>query len=147
MEKLISIVIPVYNVEDFLERCLDSVSCQTYKETEVIIVNDGSTDSSPEIIERYVEEYPNFKSFTIENSGQGGARNFGIEKANGEYIAFLDSDDYISPNCIELLAETAKRENSDIVVCSCYDVKEDGTIISKVDNNIKVGTTSVFSPP
>lgn len=144
---LVSIIIPVYNVEGFLERCLESVKNQTYKDTEVIIVNDGSTDSSPEIIERFVAENPNFKSFTIENSGQGGARNFGIEKAGGEYIAFLDSDDYIAPNCIELLADAAKKENSDIVICGCYDVKEDGTIISKIDNNIKVGTTSVFSSP
>lgn len=144
---LVSIIIPVYNVELFLEKCLDSVKNQTYKDIEVIIVNDGSTDSSPEIINRYVAENANFKGFTIENSGQGGARNFGIEKASGEYIAFLDSDDYIAPNCIERLAETAKNENSDIVVCGCYDVREDGSIIAKVGNNIKNRTTSVFDSP
>ena len=143
----ISIVIPVYNVESFLERCLDSVQNQTYKNTEVIIVNDGSTDNSPAIIDKYVANNPNFKSFTIENSGQGGARNYGIEKSSGEYIAFLDSDDYIAPNCIERLAQTAKAENSDIVVCTCYDVKEDGTIIEKAENNIACATTSVFENP
>lgn len=144
---LVSIVIPVYNVESFLERCLDSVQNQTYKDTEVIIVNDGSTDSSPAIIDRYVAKNGNFKSYTIENSGQGGARNFGLEKANGEYVAFLDSDDYIAPNCIECMAETAKAQNSDIVVCGCYDVREDGTVIEKVVNNISNRTTSVFDSP
>lgn len=143
----VSLIIPVYNVEAFLERCLDSVQNQTYKDTEVIIVNDGSTDSCPAIIEKYVEKNPNFKGFTIENSGQGGARNYGIEKATGEYVAFLDSDDYIAPNCIERLVETAQKHNSDIVVCSCYDVKEDGTVISNVGNNISNKTTSISENP
>ena len=143
----VSLIIPVYNVEAFLERCLDSVQNQTYKDIEVIIVNDGSTDGCPDIIERYVSNNPNFKGFTIENSGQGGARNYGIEKATGEYVAFLDSDDYIAPNCIERLVETAIADNSDIVVCGCYDVKEDGTIIAKVSNNISNKVTSISKNP
>lgn len=143
----VSLIIPVYNVDAFLERCLDSVQNQTYKDTEVIIVNDGSTDNSAQIINEFVANNPNFKSFTIENSGQGGARNHGIEKATGDYIAFLDSDDYIAPNCIERLIETVKVENSDIVVCNCFDVKEDGTIISNVKNNIINKSTSVFENP
>lgn len=143
----VSLIIPVYNVEAFLERCLDSVECQTYKDTEVIIVNDGSTDNSPEIIDRYVAKNPNFKCFTIENSGQGGARNYGLEQATGEYIAFLDSDDYIAENCIEKLVLTAQNEDSDIVVCNNYDVREDGTIISEVKSNITNVTTSVFKNP
>lgn len=144
---LVSIIIPVYNVENFLERCLDSVQAQTYNDLEVIIINDGSTDNSPEIINRYAALNPCFKAFTIENSGQGGARNYGIEKANGEYIAFLDSDDYIAPNCIERLAEAAIKENSDIVVCNCYDVREDGSVIDEYKNNAENITTSVFEKP
>jgi glycosyltransferase involved in cell wall biosynthesis len=143
----ISVIIPVYNVEAFLERCLDSVQKQTYPDMEVVIVNDGSTDNSPAIIEKYVAQNEKFKSFTIENSGQGGARNFGVTKAEGEYIAFLDSDDYIAPDCIEKLAFAAKTENSDIVVCTSYNVKEDGTIIKRIDNNISCGTTSLFDSP
>lgn len=144
---LVSIIIPVYNVENFLERCLDSVQAQTYNDLEVIIINDGSTDNSPEIINRYAALNPCFKAFTIENSGLGGARNYGIEKANGEYIVFLDSDDYIAPNCIERLAEAAIKESSDIVVCNCYDVREDGSVIDEYKNNAENITTSVFEKP
>lgn len=144
---LVSLIIPVYNVESFLPRCLDSVSSQTYKELEVIIINDGSTDNSQQIIDRYVAENPCFKAYTIENSGQGGARNYGFEKANGEYIAFLDSDDYIAPDCIERLVETAIKEDGDIVVCNCYDVREDGSVLEKYKNNQDNITTSLFENP
>lgn len=144
---MVSLIIPIYNVEAFLERSLDSVKTQTYKDLEVILVNDGSTDNSLSIIEKYVAENPNFKAFTIENRGQGNARNFGLEKSVGEYVAFLDSDDYIAPNCIERLVKAAIQENSDIVVCNCYDVREDGTIICESKNNITGTTTSVFEKP
>lgn len=143
----VSLIIPVYNVSAFLGKCLDSVQAQTYKDLEVIIVNDGSTDNSLEIIESYVAANANFKAYTIENSGQGGARNYGLERASGDYIAFLDSDDYISSDCIERMAETALEENSDIVVCNCYDVREDGSVIFKSENNIANKTTSVFETP
>jgi len=147
MNLKISLIIPVYNVEKFLPRCLDSVASQTYADLEVIIVNDGSTDNSAQIVDRYVASNPNFTAYTIENSGQGGARNFGLKKAQGEYVAFLDSDDYIAPDCIEKLAAAAKSNNSDIVVCTCYDVKEDGTVIAKIGNNITDGTTNIFESP
>ncbi len=147
MNLKISLIIPVYNVEKFLPRCLDSVASQTYADLEVIIVNDGSTDNSAQIIDRYVASNPNFTAYTIENSGQGGARNFGLEKAQGDYVAFLDSDDYIAPDCIEKLAAAAKTNDSDIVVCACYDVKEDGTVIAQIDNNITNGTTNIFESP
>ncbi len=143
----VSIIIPVYNVENFLDRCLKSVEQQTYKDIEVIIVDDGSPDNSYKIIDEYVTRNSNFISYKIENSGQGGARNFGIDKATGDYIVFLDSDDYITPNCIEKLVSVAISEKSDIVICSCFDVKEDGTIISKIENNIVSGTTSIFDSP
>ncbi len=143
---LVSIIIPVYNVEGFLERCLESVKNQTYKDTEVIIVNDGSTDSSPEIINRYVAENPNFKGFTIENSGLGGARNYGFSKATGDYVVFLDSDDYIANDCIEKFAKAAETENSDIVICNLCDVAEDGTPLSYYKNNF-IGSTNVYDKP
>lgn len=143
----VSLIIPVYNVQDYLEKCLDSVQAQTYKDLEVILVNDGSTDNSLKIINKYVAANSNFKAYTIENSGQGGARNYGFEKAEGEYIAFLDSDDYIAPNCIERLTETAIKENSDIVASNCYDVREDGSVIEMSRNNLDNVTTSVFEKP
>ncbi|MBQ1186068.1 MAG: glycosyltransferase family 2 protein [Clostridia bacterium] len=134
-------------MEKFLDKCLESVEKQTFNDFEVIIVNDGSPDNSQAVIDKFTERNDNFISYTIENSGQGGARNFGLEKASGDFIAFLDSDDYIAPECLERLYETAQYENSDIVVCSCYDVKEDGTIISKMDNNLKNATTSLQDSP
>lgn len=143
----VSLIIPVYNVEDFLDRCLKSVEEQTYKDAEVIIINDGSKDNSYKIIDEYVARNENFVCYKIENSGLGGARNFGLTKANGEYVVFLDSDDYIAPDCLEKFVCAAEENQSDIVVCNSFDVQEDGTIISLSQNNIKDGTTSLLESP
>lgn len=93
-----SIIIPVYNTEKYLKKCLDSVLNQTFKDYEVIVVNDGSLDNSQSIIDKY-----NFKSYKKKNGGLSDARNYGVLKANGEYILFLDSDDYYAPNLLETL--------------------------------------------
>lgn len=107
-----SIIIPVYNVEKYLERCLDSVINQTYKNFEAIVVNDGSTDSSQEIIDKYSVEYKSvIKSFYKENGGLSDARNFGIEKAKGEYLIFLDSDDCIDLNYLEVFNKEIEKYN------------------------------------
>ena len=99
-----SIIVPVYNVEKYLEKCLESILNQTFKDFEAIIVNDGSTDNSQEIIDKYVnKDQKIFKSFKKENGGLSDARNFGIERAKGEYIVFLDSDDYIDENLLNTL--------------------------------------------
>lgn len=143
----ISMIIPVYNVEKYIDKCLKSVEKQTYKDSEIIIVNDGSTDNSLEIIEDYVARNKNFVCYTIENSGQGGARNFGLTKATGEYVVFLDSDDYIAENCLEKLVEAAEKNDSDIVVCNNYDVAEDGAAICLSESNIKNQTTSLSENP
>ncbi len=147
MNLKISLIIPVYNVEDYLERCLKSVEAQTYTDSEVIIVNDGSTDNSYKIIDDYVARNSNFSTYKIENSGLGGARNYGLTKATGDYVVFLDSDDYISADCLEKFATAAEKENSDIVVCTSYDVTEDGSIISHSTNNIERGTVNLFDTP
>lgn len=143
----VSLIIPVYNIEDYLEKCLDSVEQQTYKEAEIIIVNDGSTDNSPAIIDKYTAKNANFKSFTIKNSGLGGARNFGLTKATGDYVVFLDSDDYIAPDCLEKFVAAAQNNGSDIVVCNSCDVTEDGTIIRYTRNNLSNTTTSLYDSP
>ncbi len=145
--KKISLIIPVYNVEKFLGRCLESVQEQTYKEAQVIIVNDGSTDNSPAIIDDYVSRNENFSAYKIENSGLGGARNYGLTVAEGEYIVFLDSDDYIASDCLEKLLKAAEQNNSDIVVCNSCDVAEDGTPLSLSEANIKNKTTSLEESP
>ena len=117
MSKL-SLIIPVYNVEKYLERCLESVVNQTFKDIEIIIVNDGSTDNSKSIIEKYLKQYPEkIKYYEKENGGLSSARNYGLKYATGEYVAFLDSDDYVEPTMYEEMYNTAKKENSDMVEC------------------------------
>lgn len=114
----VSIIVPVYNVEEYLVKCLDSLVNQTLHDIEIIAVNDGSTDNSKGILKGYIKKYPNkIKYFEKENGGLSDARNFGIPYATGEYIAFLDSDDYIELDMYEKMYIKAKEEDSDIVEC------------------------------
>ena len=133
----VSVIIPVYNVEKYIDKCLNSLVNQTLKEIEIIVVNDGSPDNSQEIIDKYVKNYPDkVKSFIKENGGQGEARNFGLTKANGEYIGYVDSDDYVELDMYEKLYNKAKKDNLDIVICGSYSVFEDFT--KKVEDLDKI---------
>lgn len=114
----VSILIPVYNTEKYLKRCLDSVISQTLKNIEIIVVNDGSNDNSQDIIEEYATKDSRIKYYIQKNSGLGATRNKGIELAQGEYIAFLDSDDWVEANCYEKLYKKAIKEDSDLVICN-----------------------------
>ena len=96
----ISVIIPVYNVEKWLNKCVDSILSQSYENFEVILVNDGSTDKSKDICDQYLKEDNRVKVFDILNSGQSVARNIGLKEAKGDYILFIDSDDYISDKAI-----------------------------------------------
>lgn len=117
MEKqLISIIVPIYNVEDYLRQCLDSILEQTLSHFEVILVNDGSPDSSGDICREYVEKDSRFHYFEKENGGLSDARNYGIERARGEYLTFIDSDDYIDPLHLEYLYNTLVNNDADISV-------------------------------
>lgn len=113
----VSIIVPVYNVYDYLDKCLNSIKNQTLKDIEVIVVNDGTKDTSQEIIDKYTEIDSRFKSYIKENGGLSDARNYGMKKARGEYIAFVDGDDYIEPDMYELMYNKAKENDSDIVEC------------------------------
>lgn len=114
----ISVVVPVWNVEEYIEKCLNSIVNQTLKDIEIIVVNDGSPDNSQKIIDKFVKEHPKkIKSYIKANGGQGSARNYGLKKSKGEYIAFVDSDDWIDSTMLEEMYETASLENSDIVIC------------------------------
>ncbi|MBO5004864.1 MAG: glycosyltransferase [Clostridia bacterium] len=129
----ISIIIPVYNVEEYIRECLDSLLKQTIRdELEVIIVNDGSTDNSQKIIDEYVKKYPKlFKCYIKKNEGQGIARNYGVKYATGEYIGFVDGDDYIKFDMYEILYKEAKEKKLDIVVCDMLWVYADKTTQSR----------------
>lgn len=114
----VSIIVPVYNVEKYIEKCLESLVNQTLEDIEIIIVNDGSKDNSKEIVEKYIEKYPKkILYLEKENGGLSDARNFAIPYAKGEYIAFLDSDDYVELNMYEDMYKIAKNEESDMVEC------------------------------
>ncbi len=120
----ISVIIPVYNTEQYLEACLDSVFGQTLKELEVILVNDGSTDASLEIMEKYRAKYPErVQLLSKENGGQATARNMAIPLCTGEYIGFVDSDDYIEPEMYEGMYRKAKETDADYVECDYVNVK------------------------
>lgn len=117
----VSVIVPVYNVEKYIDRCLESLVNQTLKDIEIIIVNDGSTDNSIKIVEEYKKKYKNKIIYLEkENGGLSDARNYGIPYAKGEYIAFLDSDDYVDRKMYEKLYNKAIENNSDIVECDFY---------------------------
>ncbi|MBW5381342.1 glycosyltransferase family 2 protein [Brachyspira hampsonii] len=117
---MVSIIIPVYNVSKYLSTCLDSAVNQTYKDLEIICINDGSTDDSLEILKEYADKDNRIIIIDKKNSGVSAARNDGIEKSNGEYIFFMDSDDYIDNDFIEVFYNNAEKNNSDLVVLSSF---------------------------
>lgn len=121
---LISIVIPIYGVETYLKRCLDSVSCQTYRELEVILVDDGSPDKCGEIADAYAAKDNRFKVIHKANGGLSDARNVGMEAATGEFLFFLDSDDVIHENAIEELYSICSDNKADIAISSLYNFIE-----------------------
>lgn len=112
----ISVIVPIYNVEKYLKKCLDSLASQTLKDIEVILVNDGSTDRSGEIMHQYAAKFSNFYAFDKTNGGLGQARNFGVTFAKGRYIAFVDSDDFVEPAAYEKMYSTAELTHSDLVI-------------------------------
>ena len=117
-DRKVSIIIPIYNEEDYLEECLDSVLAQTLEEIEVICVDDGSTDRSVKILEEYARRDARMVILRQENCYAGAARNLGMQAASGRYLSFLDADDFFSPFLIERMYETAEKEHADIVICN-----------------------------
>ena len=134
---LISVVLPIYNVEKYLKRCLESVVNQTYKNLEIILVNDGSTDSCLQICEEYAKCDNRIKLINKKNSGLGMARNTGIDNANGEYICFFDSDDYIKLDTIGKLYRKIEKEMPEIICFGFNRVSTDGKITDKNIPNMK----------
>lgn len=122
MNELITLTIPVYNAEKYLDRCMSSVLAQTYKALEIIIVDDGSTDSSPAMCDAWAEKDPRIRVIHQKNMGLSGARNTGIDNASGDILAFLDSDDEMLPEMIEVLAEAMEKTGADISFCAYQEI-------------------------
>lgn len=118
MEKdLISVIIPVYNVEKYLSRCLDSIVNQSYKNLEILLIDDGSTDLSSEICKNYLKSDNRIKYYRKDNGGLSSARNFGLNIFTGKYVSFIDSDDVVSQDMLKILYNNLKKTNSDISIC------------------------------
>ncbi|KMQ66914.1 glycosyl transferase family 2 [Chryseobacterium angstadtii] len=129
----VSVIVPVYNVENYLAKCLDSLVGQTLQDIEIVVVNDGSKDNSGLIIEEYVQKFPEkIKAFTKENGGLSDARNFGLEKASGEYIGFVDSDDYVKETMFEEMVQLAEKHQAKMVICNIQKVDQNGEVTQKL---------------
>ena len=128
----ISVIVPVYNTVEYLPRCVDSIRRQTYRNLEIILVDDGSTDTSGAMAEKFALEDKRVRVFHKENGGSSSARNLGIEKARGDYIGFVDSDDYIEPEMYERLLSVALSENLPMVQCSRDEIDEQGNLMENV---------------
>lgn len=123
--KLISVIVPVYNVERYLERCIQSIKSQTYKNLEIILVNDGSGDASGTICEEYAKKDARIQVIHQDNKGLSAARNKGLDLASGSLIIFIDSDDYINVRMIEILYENLTKQNADISICDFRRMSDD----------------------
>ena len=132
---MISVIVPVYNVEEYLEECLESIKRQTYTDIEVILVNDGSIDRSKEICERYCEKDSRFKLVNQENKGLSGARNRGMLESKGEFISFVDSDDVLKKDMLEQLMKQMTSEDIDIV--ECWYTNEKQELELSIPKNVK----------
>ena len=138
MEKdLISIIIPVYKVEKYLEKCIESVLKQTYTNLQVILVDDGSPDNCGKICDEYAKKDSRIEVIHKVNGGLSDARNVGIAKAKGKYIGFVDSDDYIKEDMYEILINLIKEYDADVSICNLYDVIEGKEYIRNKENGIK----------
>lgn len=126
---LISIIVPVYNAEKYLDTCVESIIRQTYTNWELILVNDGSSDRSPEICEKWSRRDPRITVIHKENGGASSARNAGLNVARGEYIGFVDADDYISENMYRVMADVLENTERKMVTCACKFVLPSGEII------------------
>ena len=137
MNELISVVVPIYKVEEYLENCVESIRKQTYQNIEIILVDDGSPDACPKICDQYKRMDSRVRVIHKENGGLSDARNFGINAAEGKYITFIDSDDYISPDYIEYLYTILNESNADISICDLIKTSKMDEYIKNEDGKIE----------
>lgn len=148
-QKKISIIVPIYNVERYLDRCIESIVNQTYDNLEVILIDDGATDNSGKICDKWKKKDNRILVIHKKNGGVSKARNEGIKIATGDYIGFIDSDDYIEEDMYEFLVNNLNDKNADISICSVYDVNEKNIKHNKLENidivmNNVTGLTNIF---
>lgn len=136
MNDFVTVVIPVYNVENYISKCLDSIISQTYKNLEIIVVNDGTKDGSLKICEEFAKKDARIRVITQENGGLSAARNTGIKNATGKYICFVDSDDYVDKDYVYQMLKAINKEDADICSCDFWYVDENG---NKWERKQKVG--------
>ena len=142
----ISVIVPVYKVERYLRTCLDSLVNQTLEDIEIIAVNDGSPDNSPAILDEYEKKYsPKVRVYSIENHGVSYARNYGADRANGEYLLFVDSDDFVEPQMCEVLYEKASGDGNDIVLCNRNNIYENPGGKDTVNKNFMMTASQNFT--
>lgn len=137
MKGLVSVIIPIYNVEHYLERCLESICRQTYRQLEVLLINDGSTDGSGRIASKYASRDGRFTLYNKENGGLSSARNYGIERAAGEYITFVDSDDYVGENYVEHMWNIMENGKADVVVVVSQKFWGNAARVKETDQKLK----------
>lgn len=137
MEKeRISVIVAVYNVEKYLSKCIESILNQTYKNLEIILIDDGSSDKSGDICDSYAKQDSRIKVIHRENKGIAYTRNEGLDTAKGDYITFVDSDDYIHPQMYELMMRKLREQNADVVACDYLELPEnENPSICKLDMN------------
>lgn len=125
MSCLVSVVVPIYKVEEYIDKCITSILCQTFRDIEIILVNDGSPDKCGQVAEAYASKDPRIKVIHKENGGLSSARNVGIGVAIGDYILFVDADDWIDPNMIEKMYSASKVADADLVICNYRRIYKD----------------------
>lgn len=131
--KKVSVIVPVYNVENYLAKCLQSLVVQSLEDIEILVINDGSSDNSQQVIDEFQQKYPDkIWAFKKENGGLSDARNFGLDKANGTFIGFVDSDDYVSPTMFEEMYSLAEKHRAEMVICNLQKVDENGKVIQRL---------------
>ena len=145
-QPLVSVLVPCYNVERYVDECLSSLAAQTLRDAEFICIDDGSTDSTPEIIARYVEADPRFRVITKPNSGYGASMNRGLDEARGTYIGILESDDFCEPNTFERLVGVAKSMDAQVVKANFWFYHSGKTPPNKFNELVKPDDPSVVSP-
>ena len=142
-EELISIIVPIYRTEKYLKKCIESIQAQLYRNIEIILIDDGSPDECGNICDQFAKQDKRIRVYHIDNSGLSSARNYGIQRAHGEWIGFVDSDDWIEPNMYKNLYRNAIQYAADISTCGCYLEYRNKTVLEKQDFTTRLYSTII----